>query len=156
MEFGSVEEVLDYAIKQEIEAHDFYKSLAEKENRSGTKQMFEDFAKEEKKHEDLLNKVKAGTLTLQNKGDYKFKWIDDIKRGNFVEEPEYKPGMAYNEVLLIAIKREEKALDLYRELYRQAKTDDERTVFKMLRQEEAKHKLGLEIMYDDYMYEMGD
>jgi rubrerythrin len=54
------------------------------------------------------------------------------------------------------MKREEKALALYNEL--QAKTDQEGYIhlFKILAQEEAKHKQFLEGMYDDYMAEMGD
>ena len=35
-------------------------------------------------------------------------------------------------------------------------SEESRTLFKILCQEEAKHKLALEIMYDDYMAEMGD
>jgi rubrerythrin len=37
-----------------------------------------------------------------------------------------------------------------------AETDEQKKVFKMLCQEEAKHKLSLETIYDDYMAEMGD
>jgi rubrerythrin len=65
--------------------------------------------------------------------------------------------MAYNELLMLAMKREEKALALYNKLLREAAdTEDSKKLFKMLCQEEAKHKLSLETMYDDYMAEMGD
>jgi rubrerythrin len=64
--------------------------------------------------------------------------------------------MAYQEILMLACKREEKALALYNELQVRAETEDARHVFKVLCQEEAKHKLALETMYDDYMAEMGD
>mgnify|MGYP003588903555 CR=1 FL=1 len=157
MDFKSVEEIIDFAIEQEIAAQAFYTSLAGQEDRpSGTKQMFLDFVEEEKKHERLLKEIKSGAVKPREGKGYAFKWIEDIKRGDFVEEPEHRPGMPYNEILLLAIKREEKALKMYRELYREARSEDERDVFKILRQEEAKHKLSLEILYDDYMYEMGD
>jgi len=54
------------------------------------------------------------------------------------------------------MKREEKALAMYNEL--QNKTDNEEHIklFKALCQEEAKHKLFLEKLYDDYMAEQGD
>ena len=71
-------------------------------------------------------------------------------------EMEYKKGMAYHEILMIAMKREEKALALYNEMQRQAEDDSSKKIFKMLCQEEAKHKLALETKYDDYMAEMGD
>ena len=64
--------------------------------------------------------------------------------------------MAYNEILMLAMKREEKALKLYNDFLAQADSDESKTLFKILCQEEAKHKLALETMYDDYMAKMGD
>ena len=88
--------------------------------------------------------------------DYKLKWIKDIKRSDYVVELEHKPGMAYNDLLILAMKREEKALKLYNELLKEVETEDAKKLFQMLCQEEAKHKLTLETFYDDYMAEMGD
>ena len=64
--------------------------------------------------------------------------------------------MGYRDILVIAIKREENALKLYNKLQAEAENENAKAVFKILCQEEAKHKLGLETMYDDYMAEMGD
>ena len=64
--------------------------------------------------------------------------------------------MGYRDILMIAMKREEKALKLYNELLQQSETEDRKKLFKMLCQEEAKHKLAFETMYDDYMAELGD
>jgi rubrerythrin len=68
----------------------------------------------------------------------------------------YRPGMAYNEILMVAMKREEKALKLYNEMLSHAETADQKKLFKVLCQEEAKHKLAFETLYDDYMAKMGD
>jgi rubrerythrin len=54
------------------------------------------------------------------------------------------------------MKREEKALQLYNDLLKEVETDDAKKLFQMLCQEEAKHKLKLETLYDDYMAKMGD
>ncbi len=64
--------------------------------------------------------------------------------------------MAYNELLMLAMKQEEKALKLYNELLENNESDEAKKLFQMLCQEEAKHKLKLETMYDDYMAKMGD
>jgi len=69
---------------------------------------------------------------------------------------DYEKGMPYNEILLLAMKREEKALKLYNEFLDQAETKESQKLFKVLCQEEAKHKLALETIYDDYMAKMGD
>ena len=69
---------------------------------------------------------------------------------------EYEPGMHYTDILRLAMKREEKALLLYNELAEKADKPDFVNVFKMLCQEEAKHKQILETIYDDFMAEQGD
>ena len=155
MEFKSLDDILDFAITKEVEAEQFYLSLCEEETLSGNRRTFEDFAKEERKHVKLLESLKAGGA-VEGVEDYEFKWIKDIKRSDLVLDIDYKKGMHYRDILMLAIKREEKALRLYNELQDKADTEDSKNVFKILCQEEAKHKLALESMYDDYMAEMGD
>ena len=155
MKFDNLDQIVDFAIEKEREAAEFYTSVSEQESFSGTKQMFAEFAAEEKKHEDLLLKFKETGVT-EALNDYQLNWITDIKRSDYVVEMEYTPGMAYNEILMLAMKREEKALALYNDFLDKADTEDGKKLFKILCQEEAKHKLALETMYDDYMAEMGD
>ena len=155
MEFKNLKEIIDFAIGKEKEAAEFYETASREEGLSGAKQMLLEFAQQERKHQELLEKFQREGLgdSLKN---YEFKWITDIKRSDYVDDVDYQPGMAYHEILLLATKREEKALKLYNELLRQAEGEDAKLLFKMLCQEEAKHKLALESMYDDYMAEMGD
>ena len=155
MKFKNLVEIIDFAIEKEKEAAEFYLSVSEQEQFSGKKKMLREFAGEERKHQKLLEDLKAGNVGSKL-DDYKFKWITDIKRSDYIHEMDYKPGMGYDELLMLAMKREEKALALYNDMLRNADTDEARKVFKMLCQEEAKHKLVLETMYDDFMAEMGD
>jgi rubrerythrin len=155
MDFENLKAIIDFAIESEKEAADFYETASREETLSGSRQMLLEFADQERKHQELLEKYQREGLgdSLKN---YEFKWITDIKRSDYVDDIEYEAGMAYHEMLMLAIKREEKALKLYNELLRQADSEDAGQLFKMLCQEEAKHKLALETMYDDYMAEMGD
>ncbi len=155
MEFKNLNDILDFAIEKEREAKQFYLDASEEESMSGNRTLFRDFAREEEKHERLLENLKTGGVPEQL-GDYPWKWIKDIKRSNYVVDMTYRKGMDYRDIMMLAIKREEKALDLYNQLQMEAETDDQKKVFKMLCQEEAKHKLKLETLYDDYMAEMGD
>ena len=155
MEFNNLTEIIDFAIAKEVEAEQFYLSIAEQESFAGKKEMFLEYAAEEKKHQVMLENLKAGK-TGKGLDDYKFKWITDIKRSNYVHEVEYRPNMAYQEILLLACKREEVALALYNHLQENAENEEAKKIFKILCQEEAKHKLVLETMYDDFMAEMGD
>ena len=156
MEFESLESIVDFAIGKEREAAEFYQKLSDdEEDFAGSKKMFAEFAAEEKKHEAILQKFKTEGIS-KSLQDYQLKWITDIKRSNYMVDMTYEKGMPYNEILLLAMKREEKALKLYNEFLEQADTDDGKKLFKVLCQEEAKHKLALETMYDDYMAAMGD
>jgi len=151
MEFEKLQDIIDFAIAREKEAVEFYAELSEMEPFSGSKEMFKDFAKEEQKHVDMLINIGEEDLS-----EYNFEWIPDMKRSNFLLDIKYERGMGYREMLHLAIKKEEKALALYNDMLNQAEQPSYKKVFKMLCQEEAKHKLKLESMYDDYMAEQGD
>lgn len=156
MEFNSYQAIIDFAIEKEIEAASFYEEAAGNEVRDETRKMFLDFAREEKKHQYLLENLDCtGECSLVTQ-DYKFKWIGDLKRSDLMVDIALEKGMSYRDILLIAMKREEKALKLYNELQQQSETGTARNIFKILCQEEARHKLGLEKLYDEYMQEMGD
>ncbi len=155
MKFENLEAILDFAIEKEIEAAEFYTNLSKTDAFSGSGKMFEKFATEERKHQKMLEDFKSQGVTTSMVG-YKFKWITDIKRSNYVVDLEYSPEMGYNEILMLAMKREETALKLYNEFLAQTDSEEGKTLFKILCQEEAKHKLALETMYDDYMAQMGD
>jgi len=153
MNFKSFEELIQFAIEKEKEAILFYENASTQEPYSGGKETFLEFAMEEKKHKALLDGFLKGDKKL---GDYKFKWVPDMKRSDYMVDLKYEKGMAYPEMLRLAMKREEKALQLYNELASKAEKSEFVKVFKMLSQEEAKHKLKLEAIYDDYMAKMGD
>ena len=153
MNFESIDDIIIFAIEREREAVEFYDGLSRDEKFLTAKKSFAEFADQEKKHVKLLENFAANKENLEK---YDFKWIPDMKRSDYMVDTEYEKGMAYLEILRIAMKREEHALKLYNEL--QAKTDDEAFIklFKILSQEEAKHKSILETIYDDHMAELGD
>jgi len=153
MSFETYEEIIQFAIAREKEAAEFYTECAEKESFAGAKKSLEGMAKEERNHQNILENLDENREALK---DYRYEWIPDIKRSNYMTELTYEKGMSYVDILRLAMKREEKALALYNELLRKAEKDAHKDVFKMLCQEEAKHKLFLETMYDDYMAEQGD
>lgn len=148
MNLKSVDDILVYAIEKENEAVKFYTDLSNKENFKSVKETFQGFAKEEQKHADLL----SGLSTDKSKvNDYELKAIPDLKISDYLVEAEYKEGMFMQDILRIAMKREEQAVKLYKDLAGKTKNGEMIKVLNMLAQEEAKHKLGLETMYDDFL-----
>ncbi|MEE8430830.1 MAG: ferritin family protein [Candidatus Desulfatibia sp.] len=155
MQFENLEAIIDFAVEKEKEAAEFYDGISEKEPFAGSKEMLKEFAAEERKHQALLEKFLTESVD-KSVAEYKLKWITDIKRSNYVVEMEYTEGMAYNDLLMLAMQREEKALALYNELEKEVEDAEGKKLFQVLAQEEAKHKLFLETKYDDYMAKMGD
>ncbi|MDY6879572.1 MAG: ferritin family protein [Desulfatiglans sp.] len=153
MSFQSFEEIIRFAIDKEKEAVTFYQEISSHESYSGSKKVFQDFAEEEKKHQAFLEGFLGGEKKLP---DYDLKWIPDIKRSDYMVDITYEKGMPYTDALRLAMKREEKALALYNDLRKQTDNEELIKVFQMLAQEEAKHKLALEQLYDDYMAKQGD
>ncbi len=148
MKFGSVDQILNYAIDREKEAVEFYESLADQATRTSLKETFARFAKEEVKHVELLSDISGNKEKIEA---YEFKKITDLKISDYMVEAQYEEGMPMPEILKLAMKREEKAVKLYGDMADQTDHADAKKVFQILVQEEAKHKLSLESMYDDYL-----
>ncbi|WP_457551540.1 ferritin family protein [Desulfobacula sp.] len=148
MKFGSLDEILTFAIDREKEAVEFYLSLAKQATRASLKEIFERFAKEEEKHVTLVSDISGNKEKIDS---YEFEKITDLKISDYMVETEYEEGMPMPEILKLAMKKEEKAVKLYSMLADQTDNEEAKKLFLILVQEEAKHKLGLESMYDDYL-----
>ncbi len=155
MDFKDLKAITDFAIEKEVEAADFYRAVSQEEPMSGVRDMLFEFAGEEMRHKAMLENLEKQGFE-KSLSEYKFKWITDIRRSDYVSDSDYKKGMAYHEILRVAMKREEKALRLYNYLLEKVETEGGKKLFRILCQEEAAHKLKLETLYDDYMAKMGD
>jgi rubrerythrin len=151
MTFESFEAIMTYAIEKEKEAAAFYEDISKQEKHSGAKEVFESFAKEERKHQAMLE-----NFSTENVEHYKIEKIPDLKRSDYLIDLQYESGMPYADILRLAMKREEKAFKFYSDFGGQADKEEHIKMFQVLAQEEAKHKLKLETMYDDYLAKMGD
>jgi rubrerythrin len=141
--FDSVKDVLDFAIAKEIAAKDFYEGLAERAKNPAMREVFENFAIEEHKHRELLENVKSGEVTFTKQK------ITDMKLEETTEPVAPGPDMTYQESLVVAMHREKRAFTLYHILAEGCSDAKVRAIFVMLAQEEAKHKLRLELEYDE-------
>ena len=59
MEFENLTAILDFAIQKEVEAAEFYTDISKDEVFSGAGEMFEEFAREERKHQQMLENFKT-------------------------------------------------------------------------------------------------
>ncbi|MFC2112603.1 ferritin family protein [Bacteroidota bacterium] len=145
--FNSLEEILDFAIKDEIRAANLYADLAKKSRNKGIQKVFEQFSQEELGHKSRLERIKTGeSVIVPNEK------VQDLMIGDYlVEVNTSRDDLSYQDALIIAMKEEKAAFKLYSDLA--ARIDDAsiKEVFLNLAQEEAKHKLRFEIEYDEYI-----
>jgi len=143
--FSSVEEILDFAIEREIEANKFYMELAERMGRPEMHKVFEDFAKEELGHKAKLEAVKQGEFVTSSEEEK----VPSLGIADYTVDVEPKPDMSYADTLVVAMKKEKAAYQLYLDLASVAEDEELTNMFLSLANEEAKHKLRFEIEYDD-------
>ena len=142
--FGSVEEVLDFAIAEEKAAAEFYRNLAQKMDKPWMRQVLENFAVEEVVHQQKLLLVKEQKLLLPAEDK-----IMTLGPGAYRVEAKSGEEQEYQQALLLAMEKEKAALKLYTDLAASTENADLNVLFLDLAQEEAKHKLRFEIEYDE-------
>jgi len=140
--FGSLIEVLDFAISRETEAHDLYVKLADMVKKPELVKILRDLATEEVEHRIKLESVKAGERTI---GEGK---VGDLGIADYVPDVEPNPNMDYVDLLVVAMKKEKLSYKLYTDLAAAAQRKDLREIFLKLAKEEADHKLRFELEYD--------
>lgn len=142
------EEIIKFAIEKEIEAAAFYEHLAGKVKNPVMKDAVLTMADEERKHERILS-----NLTPKQLGAFTEPAIEDFKISDYMIEPPASDDIKYPDLLVIAMKREEKAYQMYADLEQRAADDATRKVFSLLKTEEIKHKRKLEAEYEDNVLE---
>lgn len=142
--FESVDEVLDFAIRDEEEAAKLYARLAQKMDTPRMREIFESFAREELEHKNKLLDAKKGKVlvNVQRK-------ILDLKLAEQLMDVPPTEDLDYQQALILAMKAEKAAFQLYSKLAEVADSDDVRMMLEELAREEAAHKLRFELEYED-------
>lgn len=142
--FGSVREILDFAVQSEQEAVDFYTRLAGISNNESMREVFTSFAKEEMEHKKkLLGIIASGAGAWQHQA------IADLRISDHLATVVPGDHLSYQEALVIAMQKEKAAFQLYTGLAAAAPDATTKELFLLLAMEESKHKLRFEIEYDE-------
>jgi len=144
MDEKTFKETIKFAIDKEIKAFDFYMNAKKAAKFSGAKDLFSDLAKEEVGHRKMLEKI-----NMKKIAQAKIEKVPDLKISTYLADAEFKPDMPYADILRMAIKMEERAWKLYTHMNKSNQDETLNKLFTLLANEEAKHKLRLEKIYDD-------
>ena len=146
MELRSVDEILDFAIGKEEEAARMYSDLAEQMQNKAMSEVFQQFSREELEHKEKLLQIKDGKQLLLAP-----EYIANLGIADYVVDVEPSREMDYQQALLLAMKEEKAAFIMYGQLAAATDHPELQTTLLGLAQEEAKHKLRIEIEYDEYI-----
>jgi rubrerythrin len=140
--FKTVKQVLDFAIAREKESYDAYSQLVRLVKKQDVREMLEGFASDELKHAEKLQSVQAGEISLEPE------LVGSLDIAEKIPSADITADMKYADALTVAMKKEKIAFRLYTKLASLSRTGQIRQMFSSLANEEAKHKLSLEIEYD--------
>ena len=144
MKLDNFTEIIDYAIEKEEEAASLYEKCVDMSDKPNIKAMFKELAQQEKGHKAKLQRVKEGDVS-----GYKVESIPDLKISNYLVDVQFRTDMTYQEVLILAMKREENSQKLYTDLANDCQNTRLKELLVSLASEESKHKLNLETEYDE-------
>jgi rubrerythrin len=143
MRLNSVEEILRFAIRKETDAATAYRIAADRA-RPGIKKFFEELAGEEEKHKKKLEK-----FDLKKIGRMRLKETKGLGMSERIEDIPFGPDLAYEELLRMAVKNEEKSQRLYASAAKLVTDSSLKKLLLVLAQEESTHKERLEKIYDE-------
>ena len=139
-------EIIQFAIDGEQEAVDAYTTASEMVTGANVKEMLLGLARQEQMH-----KKKLESIDRERVADTAIVNVPDLRIADFMDDVTVTADMGYQDILMVAMKREEKAHNLYTTLASNTDDAELRKVFELLAQEEAGHKLALEKEYDEHV-----
>ncbi|MBN1381997.1 MAG: ferritin family protein [Deltaproteobacteria bacterium] len=139
--------IISHAIRQEVEAFTFYNAVADRTKDANLKRLFKDLAQEEKKHKLTLEEcLEKGT------GKMHFSESADYKVVDALPTPPLTPDLKPVEGLVIAIKKELEAMQMYTQLAKASADAAQKNIFLELASMERGHKSKLEDLYTNMAF----
>ncbi|HXK49961.1 MAG TPA: ferritin family protein [Clostridiales bacterium] len=138
--------IIDFAVDREKEAVEFYQDLQTKTKFAEMKETLKDLEMMERGHINTLE-----TIRKQGIEKVEVKEVADLKISDYMADIEPAPEMDYENILIVAMKREQKSKDLYEDLAARFKGEEIEKILLKIASEEAEHKLRFEKIYDQHV-----
>ncbi len=139
--------IISTAIDREVEAYSFYNSVSEKVTDANLKSLFKELAGEETSHREFLQKLLSKDISSLG-----FSTTRDYKVADEVEMPPLTPDLKPVEGLVIAIKKELEAMQMYTGLANVSEDAEQKKLFTELAAMERGHKARLEDIYTNMAF----
>lgn len=147
MKADDVKKIISLAIDREVEAYTFYKTVADKVKDKALKDLFVELAGEEKKHREFLQGFLSKDISKM-----KFSAGHDYKVGDALPSPKLTMDLKPLDGLVLAIKKELEAMQMYTQLAAAAQDSEVQMLFTQLANMERGHKARLEDIYTNMAF----
>ena len=148
MESSSFTEIIDFAIKREEDAIEAYGNMSESTKMPGLRELLLELQQEEMNHKKILQDVTKEQIEALEVHD-----VIDLKISDYLVEELPNAEMTFQDLLIFAAKKEQKAVELYSSLAEKAKSDELKKLFAFFVEQEKLHKLKLEKGYEKQVLE---
>ena len=146
---NELNDLLEMAIYEEIASQALYGAGQNMTQDPGAKALIKELAEEERKHAQWLKDFKDRGLGTKN---CHYNKLPDLKISDYLTSGRSLHGAGLQETLIFAMKHEQHAIDFYSRMMSVLRDADAKCLCQELVQEELKHKLRLEMLYDDLFY----
>ena len=143
-------ELLDSAIYREIASQAFYIAGQSRTEDPGAKVLMKELAEGELEHLELLKDFKEKGIKKQG---WHQEQVPSLMISEYLTGGDVLEGAGLQDTLIFAIKHEQQAVEFYSKMMGIMRDKDAKQLCQKLVHEELKHKLKLEILYDDLFYE---
>jgi rubrerythrin len=132
-EFQTLDDILDFAIVQEIAAQEFYTKLSGEAKTDDMRLFYRTLAEEERAHEKKLRTLKSRSFDLTAPD------LTELQKSGYLDALPLLPESSLQDVMLYGLKKERSAKMLYKVLAESMQDADLTDLFLLLSEEEAKH-----------------
>lgn len=147
-----VTDIIQRAIKTEEASYALYTSASRRIKDPAARAGLADLAEQEKQHKAKLEGLLAGDLTWAVRLSQREE-VRDLQIGEFLEARPLSEDSDLQDVLILAMKREEATGAFYTQMGQLVEPGPVKDLFEMLAKEEVKHKEYVEGIYEDVVYQ---
>jgi len=147
MTYDDYKKIISRAIDGEIEAYMFYRAVSDKVKDKNLKDLFSELAGDEEKH-----KLTLEGFLKQAPEKLHFATSQDYKVVDALPTPPLTADLKPLDGLVIAIKKELEAMQMYTQLANTSTNEGQKTIFTELASMERGHKSRLEDIYTNMAF----
>lgn len=154
MSVKTVNDLLEIAIQHEISSQNFYQEALGKTSDPKVRHFLESLIEEEKGHERVLISIRAmeiydGSVMIEDE------MLRIAGESHTVKIPELSSEPGLDEIYEIALKRETRAYNIFKQLTEAVSDDELKTLFTNLADEEKGHHKNIDRAYHTQTGQMG-